>query len=947
MSERHTTHVEESKKLCALKIRNAKRDDAGFYSVVVENPYGSDDSSAQVAIIGPEEPQKARIPSTSVPTPLARVPHAPLVEQQSERVMPPRIVKHMLPETQVTEGQSVVITCVVEGVPTPQITYLKNDQPMAASSRIKTSYIVSTGLVTVKLDDANVYDACAFKIRAENSFGRAETSGVIYVTPTSVIDARPVVDPNAFKYLPQQQQQPQQPHQQKRPSLTHVLPDTPAQPKQTPNEFMSPPNFIVGLPANIKLHEGEPIKLACQVEGHPKPSVSWLKDGKSLPASLRFNTDYVVPTGMATLTVAGALLTDCGNYTAVAENPAGKAYTTCQMFVKESGGIDTQPITNTDAFKYLNKPQLHGKYDSPDDSQTDDDVPLNRAKPPKVIHGLPNLKQLEGEPVVMACKIDGFPKPTLTWLKDGAPLLASNRFTTQYDINTGVARLKIADSILNDSGVYTVVADNKAGSDRTNGRLEIEKETGVDSKPIVNPNAFASLNRPHEQPRRESEEDLLRPARIVVPLQNLQLAEGKPCRLACRVEGFPKPSVVWYKNGATLPASNRFTPEYDLKTGVASLKFADTQSNDSGRYEVFAENKAGSDRTASSLIVTPSSVIDKTPIVDPRAFKYLDPTPRDSHRASGDDRERAESPRVVIPLKDYRVNEGQSVNLMTKITGYPQPRIIWLHNNQPLIESNRYVSSYDHTTNVASFKINGTQINDVGSYTAVAENKAGQAHTTGRLSLNQLSYVDTTPIVNPDAFKYLEKPQSDHYPHPRASESDDVPVSAIKPPKFIVPLTNIRADEGNSAQLTCKLEGYPFPTVSWFKDNRPLPASNRLLTNYNMNSGIVSLKIGDVQLGDHGNYTAFAQNRAGQDQTFGSLQVKQMPGVDNTSMVKPDAFRYLEAPKDAARKPDDRDRMNYKPPKFIIPLADIKINESQPAHLAAKVDGYPKPKVNI
>lgn len=122
----------------------------------------------------------------------------------------------------------------------------------------------------------------------------------------------------------------------------------------------------------------------------------------------------MIPTGVASLTVTGTLQTDCGSYTAVAENPAGKAYTTTQVFVKESGGIDSQPITSPDAFRYLNKPQPHGKYpESADESQTDDDVPLNRAKPPKVIHGLPNLKQLEGEPVVMACKIDGFPKPTV------------------------------------------------------------------------------------------------------------------------------------------------------------------------------------------------------------------------------------------------------------------------------------------------------------------------------------------------------------------------------------------------------------------------------------------------------------------------------------------------------------------------------------------------------
>ena len=272
------------------------------------------------------------------------------------------------------------------------MTYLKNDQVLPASSRIKTSFNPSTGVCSIRIDDTNVYDAGAFKVRAENPYGSAETACVVYLNKAPVIDPRPITDPNAFKYLGQPQQPPRH---------------------EEPSQAYTAPNFIIGLPPKYKLREGEPIKLNCQVEGHPKPTISWLKDGKSLPASLRFNTNYIIPTGVCSLTVTGTLQTDCGNYTAVAENPAGKAYTTSQVFVKESSGVDTAPITNPDAFKYLNKPQHHGKYESPDDSQTDDDVPLNRAKPPKVIHGLPNLKVLEGEPVVMACKIDGFPKPTV------------------------------------------------------------------------------------------------------------------------------------------------------------------------------------------------------------------------------------------------------------------------------------------------------------------------------------------------------------------------------------------------------------------------------------------------------------------------------------------------------------------------------------------------------
>ena len=121
---------------------------------------------------------------------------------------------------------------------------------------------------------------------------------------------------------------------------------------------------------------------------------------------------------------------------------------------------------------------------------------------------------------------------------------ASNRISTEFDINTGVARLKISDTNLNDTGVYTVVAENKAGSDRTRGRLDVEKESGIDNKPIISPNAFAYLNKPEQvtSPREKGMGNAF--VKVVVPLSNIHSMEGKPARLACRIEGNPKPTVI-------------------------------------------------------------------------------------------------------------------------------------------------------------------------------------------------------------------------------------------------------------------------------------------------------------------------------------------------------------------------------------------------------------------
>ncbi len=131
--------------------------------------------------------------------------------------------------------------------------------------------------------------------------------------------------------------------------------------------------------------------------------------------------------------------------------------------------------------------------------------------------------------------------------------------------------------------------------------------------------------------------------------------------------------VVWFKNGTVLPASNRYTPSYDLKTGVACININEAQPNDSGFYEVVAENIAGGDRTAANLIIDHSPSIDKTPIVDPRAFRYLE-QPNKPQRIELD--EQVSPPKVLIPLKNIRVNEGQPATLLTKIIGHPLPKVI-------------------------------------------------------------------------------------------------------------------------------------------------------------------------------------------------------------------------------------------------------------------------------
>jgi hypothetical protein len=123
-----------------------------------------------------------------------------------------------------------------------------------------------------------------------------------------------------------------------------------------------------------------------------------------------------------------------------------------------------------------------------------------------------------------------------------------------------------------------------------------------------------------------------------------------------------------------------------------------------------------------------------------------------------------------------------------------------------------------------------------------------------------------------------------------------------------------------------------------------LPASNRYETDYNLSTDIAVLRISSAIKNDIGNYLVLAENPAGKDQTFCKLFIKSSPNIDETPMVNPESYKFLEAtPIKLEYEDDEKDK--YFPPYVIIPLSDLNLSEGIDVRLACKIDGYPKPKV--
>ncbi|XP_049871149.1 roundabout homolog 1-like [Pectinophora gossypiella] len=171
-------------------------------------------------------------------------------------------------------------------------------------------------------------------------------------------------------------------------------------------------------PSNTVSGRSEPATLRCVVEGRPKPTVLWYKDGSPLP-SAEDGHRVLLEDGLLFLRVnRGKKESDEGVYWCVARNLAGEA-------VSHNASLNVAVIR--------------------DDFRVE----------PRDVH------VAAGEPAQLECTPPkGVPEPTVHWLKDGQiyDIEVSGRVTV-----TESGNLKILETLPADSGLYRCVASNIAG----------------------------------------------------------------------------------------------------------------------------------------------------------------------------------------------------------------------------------------------------------------------------------------------------------------------------------------------------------------------------------------------------------------------------------------------------------------------------------------------------
>lgn len=282
---------------------------------------------------------------------------------------------------------------------------------------------------------------------------------------------------------------------------------------------------------NITTKQGNRALMQCTIKGSPDTTVSWYKNGKLIEPS----TDYVIHfdrvTGVSTLDICEAFPQDSGQYTCVANNPAGNESTTAwlvvkgkkhkqsilfknkkQKFIKKNRIEEksrprdeepSQPFKKVVSTKTIDQsrpaPLRIGAIESskteipPHDGQqkpveivrayqkypeaqperqqpqTPKDDQMSNSKP-RLMENLKNVDLVEGGQALFECRFQGNPL-NIQWFKGDHELKNQHRHKMIFDEKTGRAKLLISTVLEEDADVYTCRASNSLGDVITSAKL--------------------------------------------------------------------------------------------------------------------------------------------------------------------------------------------------------------------------------------------------------------------------------------------------------------------------------------------------------------------------------------------------------------------------------------------------------------------------------------------
>lgn len=316
------------------------------------------------------------------------------------------------------------------------------------------------------------------------------------------------------------------------------------------------PRFIERLKPTIA-RDGDTVQFQCQVEGVPRPQITWFRQTAIIKHSEDFQI-YYSEDNVATLIIKEVFPEDAGSFTCVAKNSAGSASTTTELVVEQS--------TSDHEFTYISRKSV-----SKESSLADilEGIPPTFFQKPNA-HCIPEYSTVE-----IDCGMIALPEPHIIWYRKGR-ILNSNDNVTIKTTSKGPkyhSTLRIENIQKIQEGDYEIVARNTEGESRISCSIKVIPE-GKQAPEIIE------------------------------PLVSKTIRKKEPITMRTVITGNPAPTVEWFKNKEPIEAS---LIEHDEHTYTYTIEKASL--TDAAEYTVRASNPLGSTETKSYLSVQGKATI--------------------------------------------------------------------------------------------------------------------------------------------------------------------------------------------------------------------------------------------------------------------------------------------------------------------------------------------------
>ncbi|XP_065941807.1 twitchin isoform X18 [Magallana gigas] len=593
----------------------------------------------------------------------------------------------------VGEGNIAKFDCRIIAASAPIVTWHFDGGVLTQSVKYMQKY--SGSEYELKVSRCKKEDAGTYLVIAENSFGKREEKASLKVEPAPKRDIT-----LSRETTPMRRSRP--------PSVMREI--------EKPKEER--PDFNFGLRPRL-IQAGQEFKLICCVQCTPTPKVTWTKDGRDITHNEHYMCQY--SSGVCTMEVQSAQVSDTGTYTCIAVNELGTEETSSYVVVEDRAheGVDLRKSaksrsvrqtksgyssryedssynessysssskTSRSSRKYTEETVEESSYSSRRSDRSDR---KKREEPQEVApvftQNLSPEILREGDRLKLTCSVKGTPDPDVEWYFNGQLLKSDSH--VKIRCIAGSCSLEISEVTVDDDGSYTCKAINSAGVASTKTSVQ------VTAKP---------------------QQKLADPPRFITHPLGLRLNDGDAATLECQISGSPE--VKWYKGREQITDSEDFRYENDGDT--YRLVIAEVFPEDSGMYKCVAENEAG---TASS------------------SFTVFVEVP-----------EEPQSPQFNKFPQSRTVDEGSPFKATCALDDVET--VMWTKDGREIEDTGRFNFSQDG--NSFTFEIPAALATDSGVYCAKATSSKGKAEWQFTLDVR----VSSSPCADIDVLQLIKSMQ--------------------------------------------------------------------------------------------------------------------------------------------------------------------------------------------